>query len=398
MKKLLVTMILAGVMLFGATIATTASASISTELAQNDGLGLLSPMSFFGEKYTFFNAVDKTELGSTWISYSFRPTNDVTWEEVQADAESYRQALVNSGYFARTSEKLNLTYIGKQEVNTATVQGRDQGWHVNVNTDTGWESMGIPPSITVNLVKGFSFSDVETSVEQEQPAATDKPDASNDGEVAEQRTPSNVGVIAWDDGRMIADPGDFLGYEIKCTEKADDTGDFTKGYYKYRYEAIPVDDILAFADAINASPYFKSSGNMNNDVYWLLYFKYTGSDTELMELCMEERARIGDYFRRSDLSIYIYSPNASKSEFAIYEYPGFTVNSQIKEEIYDGDGCSYCHGDGKCNECGGSSWVWVTDWEFNSDGLPVLVTNNEFCSAIYCNGGICTECGGSGRK
>lgn len=209
---------------------------------------------------------------------------------------------------------------------------------------------------------------------------------------------SEPGIIAWDDGRMIADPGDFLGYEIECFEIADDTGASTKGYMKYRYKAIPVEDILTLADAINASPYFESSGNLNNDVYWLLYFDYTGTDPEVKEFCTEGRKEIGSYFRRSDLSIYIHDPYAAESEFDIYEYPGFTVNSQMEIEIYDGDGCSYCYGDGKCNECGGTSWVWVTDWEFDSNGLPELVTRNEFCNAIYCNGGSCTECGGSGHK
>lgn len=392
MKKQLLTILLAVAMLFGATIVTTASASISTELAQNDGLGVLSPMSFFEEKYTFFNAVDEIDTGSTWISYFFRATNDVTWEEVQDDAESYRQALVNSGYFVRTSGKMNLTYIGKQEVSTATVKGRDQGWHVNVNAQYGWESMGIPPAITVNLVKGFSFFDVETSVEQEEPVVTEKPAVSNNSkqEVAEQRTPSNVGEIAWDDGRMIADPGDFLGYEIEVTETSKGTN-AGGGFIKYKYESIPTTDIQALVDAISESPYFEANGGIQCEYYWLLCFNYIGPDEDLTALCASMREENNG--RDSDFSIYIFDPYSSESKFSFYQYPGFTINSEPAQPNPDPDPddlfetCGTCFGDGKCNICDGRGkqrFYNATQGWYEVD-----------CS---CNSGRCRSCNGSGHK
>jgi len=228
------------------------------------------------------------------------------------------------------------------------------------------------------------------------------PDWSAEEEPAQQKSAAK-GQIAWDDGRMIADPGDFLGYEIKVLEIAagNNAGG---GFMKYTYEAIPIDDILALADAINASPFFKrnssGSGSLNDKYFWLICHDYTGPDKELAALCKNGRAE--RYGRSSDLSIYIFDPDQSKSTFAIYEYPGFTINSTMapKREDHDqaGDSCSFCDGDGKCNECGGTSWVWVTEFVFNDDGFPVLETNNKFCGAIYCNGGSCTECGGSGQK
>ena len=479
--KRLMTMLMA-LLLCAACIPAVAE---DTEIAADGGLTLLSPETFFDGKYTFFNAADNIEVGSTWITYSFRLVGEGEKEAVEADAESYRQALADSGYFVRMGE-YDLAYTGDQEVAVARASGKEQGWQVNVNVSGGYSD--IPYTIRVNLVEDFAFSDIAAGGGKEDTVSgaieevilpdpgyyfgrvyadniiwfdeypideyeayvsllTESygmkitkeqkqddyrtcfllhPDAdyaevyvgcvqdSNDnwalqlafwGDITlsvldTYGTPiaSASGEIVWDDGRMIADPGDFLGYAIECFEIADDTGSSTKGYMKYRYRAIPVEDIHALADAFDASPYFESSGSLESEWYWLLYFDYTGADPETKELCAEGRKEIGDYFRHSDLSIYIHDPYAAESEFDIYEYPGFTVNSQMEEVSYDGDGCPYCQGDGKCDECGGTSWVWVTEWEYGADGLPELVTNNEFCSAIYCNGGSCTECGGSGQK
>jgi len=209
------------------------------------------------------------------------------------------------------------------------------------------------------------------------------------------RPEAPAGEVAWDDGRMIADPGDYLGYEIECFEIADDTGSSTRGYMKYRYRAIPVEDILAFADAVNASPYFESSGDLNNDVYWLLYFDYTGNDPEINALCAEGREVIGDYFRRGDLSIYIHDPYAEESEFDIYEYPGFTVNSDLSANAnnytapYEGaERCIFCNG-GSCKDCGGSGYVY--QWIPGED-------DQRRVNCTGCMNGRCTFCDGDGWK
>ncbi|MBQ2930711.1 MAG: hypothetical protein IJD99_10900 [Clostridia bacterium] len=206
--------------------------------------------------------------------------------------------------------------------------------------------------------------------------------------------------IAWDDGRMIADPGDFLGYEIQCIEYLDKTKAITMGYYSYKYEAIPVEDILRFADAINASSFFDRNGDgIEGRNYWLFCHDYTGSDPNLNAACAEGRSELRR--RKSDLSIYIVDPYADKSMFYIYEYPGFTVNSKLNSEREDhdqaGDSCSFCGGDGKCDECGGDNWVWAWEWVY-VDGAPRQEQVNQLCKGVYCNGGSCSKCGGDGVR
>ena len=80
------------------------------------------------------------------------------------------------------------------------------------------------------------------------------------------------------------------------------------------------------------------------------------------------------------------------------QYVVSAEETDTEESDVTGKSCSYCDGDGKCNECGGTSWVWVTEFVFNDDGFPVLETNNKFCGAIYCNGGSCSKCGGDGVR
>ena len=215
-------------------------------------------------------------------------------------------------------------------------------------------------------------------------------------DVYEQPADHAEGDIAWDDGRMIADPGDFLGYEIECIEYQDKTAASTKGYCFYKYEAIPTEDILAFADALNASPYFyRNSKGVQGKYYWMFCYDYTGSDAELMEVCAEGRAEIGDYHRKGDLSIYICSPYASESEFYLHEYPGFTVNtdtSTIKENDYvpsDGEErCIFCN-NGSCKTCGGSGQVY--QWIPGEDDQRRI-------DCTSCMNGRCTVCGGDGWK
>ena len=218
------------------------------------------------------------------------------------------------------------------------------------------------------------------------------PDWAAEEEPAEEKS-ATKGQIAWDDGRMIADPGDFLGYEIKVLEIAagNNAGG---GFMKYTYEAIPIDDILALADAINASPFFKrnssGSGSLNDKYFWLICHDYTGPDKELAELCKNGRAE--RYGRSSDLSIYIFDPDQSKSTFAIYEYPGFTINSEKVESqpasVPEGrTDCIYCD-QGSCKNCGGSGFVYQYAAGYKDTMRRV--------SCGRCMNGRCTFCDGKG--
>ncbi len=139
------------------------------QIAENDGLVLLSPMSFFDEKYTFFNATNSDDYYYhwNWVTYSFQVVGDATKEEVKTDAKSYCQALVDSGYFEHMEDaENNLIYIGDREVASATSNGKVQNWQVNVNVSGGYSD--IPYSIQVNLAEGFTFSDVTVSFEPEE--------------------------------------------------------------------------------------------------------------------------------------------------------------------------------------------------------------------------------------
>lgn len=207
-------------------------------------------------------------------------------------------------------------------------------------------------------------------------------------DVYTSQTKSAVGEIAWDNGRMIADPGDFLGYEIKVLETSE--GDSAGGgFIQYRYESIPTTDILALVDAIGESPYFEANGGRQGKYYWFFCFSYTGSDKELTALCTNGRAeRRG---RDSDLSVYINDPDLPESEFYLYQYPGFTINSEsvVSEPSSNPDNgsiwktCDVCDGDGKCKYCWGRGYHWND--------------RNQDCSV--CRGtGDCYSCGGKGRK
>ena len=217
-----------------------------------------------------------------------------------------------------------------------------------------------------------------------------RPDAE---EPAEEKSAAK-GQIAWDDGRMIADPGDFLGYKIKTTERIDKLNSYKKGYVSYKYEAIDMDDLQAYIAALDESPYFRRAGSMDSKWYQLIYFVYTGPDKQITQ-------KDGTAEWNSNLSVMNNEPNSSCSDFYIYEYPGFTVNSKLNSEREDhdqaGDSCSFCGGDGKCDECGGDNWVWAWEWVY-VDGAPRQEQVNQLCKGIYCNGGSCSKCGGDGVR
>lgn len=73
-----------------------------------------------------------------------------------------------------------------------------------------------------------------------------------------------------------------------------------------------------------------------------------------------------------------------------------TTEIVLPESNSDSVTCSVCHGDGKCEECGGDQWIWADEWVY-INGSPELETVNKLCDGIYCSGGTCSVCGGSGK-
>lgn len=205
------------------------------------------------------------------------------------------------------------------------------------------------------------------------------------------RSSSEPGVIAWDDGRMIADPGDFWGYEIRVIE-TDDQTDWNYGgnYYLYTYEDTSVGDIWKFIDALSESPYFNLGETYVGKYYTQVSYLYAGPDDILLENC--EKGRNDSRRRNWDLVVQIASPDNTESTFTIWQYPGFTINSEENVDPQPDpdplfETCGTCFGDGKCNTCdgrGSQRFYNATQGWYDVD-----------CS---CNSGKCRSCNGSGHK
>ena len=139
-----------------------------TEVVTNDGLELLSPCAFFDGKYTLLSVSDSSDstVEFNWINYTFASADEISYEEVKADAARYRQALLDSGYFQEVSEgDHQLIYIGDRQVAVATSRGKVQNWHVGARGTYGWKGK---QNININLVEGFSFSDIEVTSNKQQ--------------------------------------------------------------------------------------------------------------------------------------------------------------------------------------------------------------------------------------
>ena len=104
-------------------------------------------------------------------------------------------------------------------------------------------------------------------------------------------------------------------------ETIDYLDSYHRGYVSYKYGEIDMDDLQAYLAALDASPYFRRAGSMDSSVYQLIYFVYTGPDHQITQMD-------GTAAWNSNLSVYICKPRGIRSEFYIYEYPGFTVNSE----------------------------------------------------------------------
>ena len=216
-----------------------------------------------------------------------------------------------------------------------------------------------------------------------------------DAEKPAEEKSAAKGQIAWDDGRMIADPGDFLGYEIAVTDILDMTDYKYGGYYFTRYyEEIDMADILKYIDALDASPYFKksSTSDAKSASYRIVNFMYTGPDSDLAALCKDSHRNK----RTCDLYIHIDYRNRERSTFRITSYPGFTVDSvdyvpeptpgPIPDDRQD---CIFCD-NGSCDNCGGSGFVYQYAAGYKDTKKKVD------CSS--CINGRCSFCDGRGWR
>ena len=211
------------------------------------------------------------------------------------------------------------------------------------------------------------------------------------------RSSSEPGIIAWDDGRMIADPGDFLGYKIQVTEIQDQRNwNYGGNYFQREYEETDTHDIRKYIDALESSPYFEicDTHEAKSASYKQIFFEYVGSDPELIAICEEGRRNPK---RTCDLYIQIHYRDRERSTFRIVTFPGFTVNSEATvnpdpdpdPNSGEEQPCMFCN-KGKCKKCGGEGFVYQyssyeKDWREKKD-----------CSS--CISGSCTFCGGDGKR
>ena len=138
----------------------TAPGTIASEtsIVSGDGLVLVSPQTFFNGKY-MLSSVDARDGVCNFSVYVFAPTSEVSDEELEADGEMYKQALLDSGYFENVKGVIDLAYTGEREVVGATYGGTSVGGQAAINVNE---------AIRVSLVEGFTFSDVTyTPVEEE---------------------------------------------------------------------------------------------------------------------------------------------------------------------------------------------------------------------------------------
>ncbi|MBQ2700842.1 MAG: hypothetical protein IJF65_06760 [Clostridia bacterium] len=216
-------------------------------------------------------------------------------------------------------------------------------------------------------------------------------------EVYDQQLSQPSGEIAWDDGRMIADPGDFLGYEIKVTEIQDQTNwNYGGNYFQREYEETDIYDIWQYIDALESSPYFEvcDTHEAKSASYKQIFFEYVGSDPELSAICEEGRRNPK---RTCDLYIQIHYRDKEQSTFRIVTFPAFTVNSTANvnpapnpDPNSDGkERCLFCD-KGSCKKCGGKGFVYEyaafeKDWREKKD-----------CKS--CIAGRCIHCDGDGWR
>lgn len=192
------------------------------------------------------------------------------------------------------------------------------------------------------------------------------------------QTKSKIGEIAWDDGRMIADPGDFLGYEVSLIAIEDFTHQ-DPPHVNFKYEQIPTEDIVRYAEAVDASLYFELVETSNKYSAFAYHYRYTGSSPSVTP-------------SNRNLTVKINNPEQDSSTFYIYEYPGFTINSEAvnpNPAPDDKRDCVFCD-NGACKTCGGSGFVYQYAAGYKD------VKKKVDCSS--CINGRCSFCDGNGWR
>ena len=380
-------------------VAVITSSSAETEIATNDGLGILSPSAFFNGKYTITGMWDSSDTDTefNWINCNFVSVDKITYEEAQADAQLYRQALIDSGYFKESERNDHqLTYIGDREVTSAIDDGTIRNWHVGayVKLSEGKRKH----QMTVNLVEGFNFSDLAVGSDNQKSAEKKQSNAEKK-------------VIATNDGLTVLSPEQYLGIEPcnRIFEKID--------YYSYVYTnrgykwdsygtENPLDWYMMqdYVDALVESGYYEIleyKKISSDDEYWALGYIGSGdvirefgvSDKMTQKAAIVVRTSLGDIrvaFSKDILTADIETTQERLGKYVVDIQRSATNGGS-------GGNCSECGGDGKCNKCGGSMWVWDYEWIY-VNGSPVSQRVNKMCNALYCTGGKCSKCGGDGLR
>lgn len=138
-----------------------------------------------------------------------------------------------------------------------------------------------------------------------------------------------------------------------------------------------------------AFKYTKSKPSMNVNNIW-----NDGEGWKIMGYQVLIEYSQSDYYSGEYVQIY-YRPEFN------YTDTGDRIEASAKSTTKTtnkttGKECSECKGTGKCQKCGGDMWYWGWEWEY-VNGLPESVNVNKLCDAVYCYGGICDKCDGTGR-
>jgi len=380
-------------------VAVITSSSAETEIATNDGLGILSPSAFFNGKYTITGMWDSSDTDTefNWINCNFVSVEKITYEEAQADAQLYRQALIDSGYFKESKRNDHqLTYIGDREVTSAIDDGTIRNWHVGayVKLSEGKRKH----QMTVNLVEGFNFSDLAVGSDNQKSAEKKQSNAEKK-------------VIATNDGLTVLSPEQYLGIE-PCDEiRADDDRYgyvYTDRGYVYHGSGTtnPVDwyRMEEYVNALVESGYYEilEHSSDTEDAYWSLRYIGPAKVKRTFDLYygMSDQAAITLRNFIGNIKVYysrdIMTADIDETQQRLGTYYVDTPQNTSSGNL-SGDRCTFCGGDGKCDECGGS--VWYNDFDFvYVNGAPELQYVRKMCTDANCAFGTCYACGGDGLR
>lgn len=171
---------------------------------------------------------------------------------------------------------------------------------------------------------------------------------------------------------------------------------YSESYYEYgyNYQDSVKALLIGYAEALVATGYYTMESYQYSGSHWYRTLRYIGPEphtqkTDADYLAFEPVYAIVIGRVGSSIGVYycydVVTTDASDNK----------NNGGTRSDYDTRTKCTYCGGDGDCNECGGDMWVWKDKWVY-INGLPELVTSNEMCDGIYCTGGSCSKCGGDG--